>query len=393
MRVFFIGFGQAGGKIVEMFIEQDRKLPRQSFRGLAVNTARTDLMGIQHIPLKDRILIGQTVVKGHGVGTDNVAGAKITADEIDSIINSIDTRGTHDVDAFVIAAGLGGGTGSGGTPVLARHLKRIYREPVYVLGILPAPEEGRLYSYNAARSLSTLVHEADNTFLFDNSAWKNEGESVKSSYQRINDEVVRRFGVLFRAGEVSKAGVGEMVVDSSEIINTLRGGGISSVGYAITEVVNKRAKKRGIMGALSGFKPHIHKKEKAEEVLLGEDKSAKIIALVRRAMLGRLTLPCDYSSAERALVLIAGPPDELDRKGVEKAKSWVEENIAGVEVRGGDYPVDSNYVAAVVILASVRQAPRINELMEIAKETKEDVIKSKDRTSNLFDEGIEPLFE
>jgi cell division GTPase FtsZ len=43
----------------------------------------------------------------------------------------------------------------------------------------------------------------------------------------------------------------------------------------------------------------------------------------------------------------------MDRKGVEKAKSWVEENIAGVEVRGGDYPVDSEYVAAVVMLATV----------------------------------------
>ena len=38
-------------------------------------------------------------------------------------------------------------------------------------------------------------------------------------------------------------------------------------------------------------------------------------------MLGRLTLPCDYSTAERALVLLAGPPDEMDRKGVEKAEA------------------------------------------------------------------------
>jgi len=30
-------------------------------------------------------------------------------------------------------------------------------------------------------------------------------------------------------------------------------------------------------------------------------------------------------TAERALVLLAGPPDEMDRKGIEKAKSWVEE--------------------------------------------------------------------
>ena len=391
MRVFFIGFGQAGGKIVDMFIEQDKKAPVRSFRGIAVNTARTDLMGLRNIELRDRILIGQTVVKGHGVGTDNVTGAKITADEIDSIINTIDSRGTHDIDAFVVVAGLGGGTGSGGSPVLCRHLKRIYREPVYAVGILPAPEEGRLYSYNAARSLSTLVNEADNTFIFDNSAWKNEGESVKSAYERLNDEIVRRFGVLFRAGEVGRSGVGEMVVDSSEVINTLRGGGVSSIGYAISDKVTQSVKqKKGLLGGLS-----VKKKENTEEVLTGEDKSAKIIGLVRRAMLGRLTLPCDYTTAERALVLIAGPPGEMDRKGVEKSKSWVEENIAGVEVRGGDYPLESSKVAAVVVLATIGDAPRIRELLEIAKETKEDVIKSKERRVTMFDngEGIDPLFE
>jgi cell division GTPase FtsZ len=83
----------------------------------------------------------------------------------------------------------------------------------------------------------------------------------------------------------------------------------------------------------------------------------------------------------------------MDRKGVEKAKSWVEENIAGVEVRGGDYPVNSEYVAAVVMLATVGNAPRIKELLDIAKETKEDVIKSKEKKSIMFEDGIDPLFE
>ena len=75
--------------------------------------------------------------------------------------------------------------------------------------------------------------------------------------------------------------------DSSEIINTLRGGGITSVGYAISEVMSKRTKdKKGIFGGLKDkFGP---KKEANEEVLLGEDRSAKIAALVRRAMLGRV---------------------------------------------------------------------------------------------------------
>jgi cell division GTPase FtsZ len=392
MRIFFVGFGQAGGKIVDMFIEQDKKLGRNSFRAIAVNTARTDLMGLKHIELKDRILIGQTVVKGHGVGTDNAAGARITMDEADAIISAIDRRGTHDVDAFMIVAGLGGGTGSGGTPVLVRQLKKIYHEPVYVLGILPAPEEGKLYSFNAARSLTTLIKEADNTFVFDNSAWKNEGESIKSAFSRLNDEVVRRFGVLFRAGEMGKAGVGEMVVDSSEIINTLRGGGISTVGYAIASVTTDRSKSP-VSGIIGGIKSTLRKREATEEVLLGEDRTAKIISLVRRAMLGRLTLPCDFSTAERALVLVAGPPDELDRKGIEKAKSWVEENIAGVEVRGGDYPVNSNYVAAVVLLSTIGNAPRIRELTDIARETKEDVARAEERKPLTIDEDIEPLFE
>ncbi len=375
-----------------MFIEQDRKLGRNSFRAIAVNTARTDLMGLKHIELKDRILIGQTVVKGHGVGTDNAAGARITMDEVDSIVSAIDRKGTHDVDAFMVVAGLGGGTGSGGTPVLVRQLKNIYHEPVYVLGILPAPEEGKLYSFNAARSLTTLIKEADNTFVFDNSAWKNEGESIKSAFSRLNDEIVRRFGVLFRAGEMGKAGVGEMVVDSSEIINTLRGGGISTVGYAIASVTTDRSKSP-LSGIIGGITSTLKKREATEEVLLGEDRTAKIISLVRRAMLGRLTLPCDFSTAERALVLVAGPPDELDRKGIEKAKSWVEENIAGVEVRGGDYPVRSSFVAAVVLLSTIGNAPRIRELTEIARETKEDSVRAEERKPLTIDEDIEPLFE
>ena len=391
MRVFFIGFGQAGGKLVDMFLAQDRKLGSTSFRGIVINTARTDLMGIKNIPMEDRLLIGQTMVKGHGVGTDNVTGAKVAADEIDTIISAIDRRGTHDIDAFVVCAGLGGGTGSGGSP-----------EPVYAVGIIPAPEEGRLYSLNAARSLSTLVNEADNVIVFDNSAWKNDGESVKSAYERLNEEIVRRFGVLFRAGEVGKYGVGEMVVDSSEIINTLRGGGISSVGYAISEAIpvakgggkssSKKDSNGGLLSSILGKKEK--KAEPHVDIASGEDKSAKIIGLVRRAMLGRLTLPCDYSTAERALVLVAGPPTELDRKGVEKSKSWVEENIAGVEVRGGDYPVDSGYVAAVVLLASIGEAPRIRELMELAKEAKEEVVRSRERSHTvMFDDGIDPLFE
>ena len=393
MKIFFIGFGQAGGKIVDKFIEFDQKNTGKSFRAIAVNTARTDLMGLNCIDFEDRVLIGQTLVKGHGVGTDNDTGAQITFDEIDIILNAIDRKGISETEAFIIVAGLGGGTGSGGAPVLARHLKKIYTEPVYVLAILPAPEEGRLYSYNAARSLATLVKEADNVILFDNSAWKTEGESIKGAFDRLNEEIVRRFGLLFRAGEVGTLGhVGEMVVDSSEIINTLRGGGISSVGYAISEVGSQIPEpERGLLGRV--LRRGQVEERRPEDKLMGEDRTSRVLSLVRRAMLGRLTLPCEYTTASRALVLVAGPPDELDRKGIEKAKSWVEENIAGVEVRGGDYPAQSRFVAAVVLLASIADAPRVTKLLEIAKETKATSERIDEENVLKLDESIEPLFD
>ena len=205
---------------------------------------------------------------------------------------------------------------------------------------------------------------------------------------------MRRFGILFRAGEPGKFGVGEMVVDSSEIINTLRGGGITTVGYAISSVSSKK-KQTNVGAFITTIKDTIIRKDREDEGLMGEDRTAKVISLVRRAMLGRLTLPCDFSTAERALVLVAGPPNELDRKGIEKAKSWVEENIAGVEVRGGDYPVNSEHIAVVVVLASIGNAPRIRELLEIATETKDDVYKpDRRKKSTMFEqESIEPLFE
>jgi hypothetical protein len=45
------------------------------------------------------------------------------------------------------------------------------------------------------------------------------------------------------------------------------------------------------------------------------------------------------------------------------------------------------------MLATVGNAPRIKELLDIAKETKEDVIKSKEKKSIMFEDGIDPLFE
>jgi cell division GTPase FtsZ len=144
----------------------------------------------------------------------------------------------------------------------------------------------------------------------------------------------------------------------------MRTGGICSIGYASERAT---VRKRGFFSRL--FSVFLGGGKKSD---IG--KASRILSVVKRATKGRLLLPCDYRSANKALIVIAGPPTELDRKGVEKARQWLEQNISGAEVRGGDYPLPkSGYVGCVVLLAGISNAPRVRTLLERAKIVQEKV--------------------
>ena len=384
MKLAMIGFGQAGGKIVDKFLEYDKNTGSGIVRSaVAVNTAKADLLGLTHIPEENRVLIGQARVKGHGVGADNELGAEIAEEDIDEIQGAIDSIPVHEVDAFLIVAGLGGGTGSGGSPVVAKHLKRIYTEPVYGLGVLPGSDEGGIYTLNAARSFQTFVREVDNLMVFDNDSWRQTGESVEGGYDHINEEIVRRFGVLFGAGEVEAGdNVAESVVDSSEIINTLDGGGVSTVGYA-AEDVELSSNSGGLLSRFKGGDGD------TDDGLDTANTTNRITSLVRKAALGRLTLPCEIEGAERALLVMAGPPKHLNRKGIERGRKWLEEQTGSMEVRGGDYPTNSPKVAASILLAGVHNVPRIKELQQVAIEAQDNIDDIKQQSEGNLAELVE----
>jgi cell division GTPase FtsZ len=274
--------------------------------------------------------------------------------------------------------------------VLAKHLKRIYTEPVYGLGILPGGDEGGIYTLNAARSFQTFVREVDNLLVFDNDAWRQTGESVEGGYETINDEIVRRFGVILGAGEVEHAeNVAESVVDSSEVINTLAGGGVSTVGYA-SEDVDVGQDSGGLLSRFTGDD---------SSDLDTANTTNRITSLVRKAALGRLTLPCEIEGAERALLVMAGPAEHLNRKGIERGRKWLEEQTGSMEVRGGDYPTDDPKVAASILLSGVHNVPRIKELQQVAIEAQDNIDEirqqSEENLAELVEEDadeLDPLF-
>ncbi|CAI49293.1 FtsZ family protein CetZ, type III [Natronomonas pharaonis DSM 2160] len=385
MKLAMIGFGQAGGKILDRFLEYD------STRGtgivghaVAVNSAKADLMGLDYVPNENRVLIGQSVVKGHGAGTEPELGERCAKEDMEEIQSAIDRMVSSEIDAFLVMAGLGGGTGSGGAPVLAEHLQRLYVEPVYGLGILPARDEGGIYNRNAARSFQRFAEAVDNLLTFDNDAFKTGGESLGEGYAEINAEIITRFGALFSAGEVEALGdnVAESVVDASEIINTLGEHGISSVGYA-SEPVQTKQQSSGLLDRLRGGNDK-------NGFSSGGDATNRITSLVRKATLGKLTLQCEVDSTERVLLLVSGPPEALNRKGIDKARKWLESQTDCMEVRAGDYPLpNEDKVAAIVVLSGVTDVPRVKEMQRMAVEAEEKVEEIRSQSKDDLDDLIE----
>jgi len=358
MRVALIGVGQAGGKVTQAIAEFDYEMGFGAVQSaFAVNTAEADLQSLDI----DTMLIGQDRVKGHGVGGDNELGAEIMQSEATEVMDGLDGRITSETEAVMVVAGLGGGTGSGGAPALARELGRIYDIPIYVLGVLPGRDEGGIYQANAGRSLKTVIREADAALLIDNDAWRESGESVQEGFDAINRQIAQRVGVLLASGEAVE-GVGESVVDSSEIINTLREGGIASLGYATAEA----------------------SEDAAENV-------NTVTSLARNALLTSMSLP-DAVEAEAALLVIAGRPERISRKGVERARSWVEEETGSLQVRGGDFPLDSERLAALVLLCGVERSRRVEEFMERAREASANAERETVGTDEMLDENLDDLF-
>jgi len=359
MKVVLIGVGQAGGKVTQSLAEYDYEMGFDAVQGaLAVNTAEADLQALDI----DTQLLGRDRVKGHGVGGDNELGAEIMREESTEVVGELDGRITSRAEGVVIVAGLGGGTGSGGAPMLARELKRIYDIPIYVLGILPGRDEGAIYQANAGRSLKTVAREADATILIDNDAWHDNEESIRASFETINQNIAQRVGLLFAAGEVID-GVGESVVDSSEVINTLRPGGIASIGYASAAAAEDSA-----------------------------DNVNNIITATRNALLAGTSLP-NAVEADTALLVVAGDPDRISRKGVERARNWVEEETGSLEVRGGDFPLDSDRLAVLVLLGGVERSDRIDTFLQRARDAHEKAKQpTPDPDAAFENEQLEDLF-
>lgn len=107
-RIKVIGVGGGGGNAVNTMVDNN-------LRGIEFIAANTDIQALENSKADIRLQLGPGITKGLGAGADPGLGREAAEESLDQIKEVL--RGS---DMVFITAGLGGGTGTGGAPVIAR---------------------------------------------------------------------------------------------------------------------------------------------------------------------------------------------------------------------------------------------------------------------------------
>ncbi len=176
-RILVIGVGGAGGNAINAMIEAGM----QGVEFVAVNTDAQDL---KMSKADAKIQIGMNLTKGLGAGAKNDIGQAAADESISEIVNYI--QGSNMV---FIASGMGGGTGTGASHVIAKAAREMN---ILTVGVttLPFTYEGPKRMRRAIAGLDQLKRHLDTTIVVPNqNLFKiaNEATGFEESFTLSND--------------------------------------------------------------------------------------------------------------------------------------------------------------------------------------------------------------
>ncbi|MCK4269637.1 MAG: hypothetical protein KAW93_04080, partial [Methanogenium sp.] len=374
MKILAIGLGGAGSRIVDHLYDHDRRSNVNCVTPIAIDIGGSALQQLRFIPENSRINYSRM-----DPATQVNTRTTLDFEEIMTIIQKMDTV---DIHAIIIFGGLGGELVDA-IPILAKELRRSYVEPVFAVCTLPYLSEGKSCSAKAADDLEMIDASVDALILFDNETWyhkilasfkadKSENQTrgkkfltqknpdnPRDMYRLLNERIARQIGLLLRAGEFNEAGVetAEIVLDAGEVLNTLTGNGLTAIGYAIEALPHSWHDRLDKWRSKTYFTEGSHR------------RATRMVSLAKKAVYEDISIPCDLTSADKALVLIGGPSQELSMKGFQTVRKWIDKSIAGLEMRSGDYPVrNTKYVGIIIMLSGLHNIPRIEEIKKLRRE-------------------------
>jgi len=357
MNVAAIGVGGAGGRLLNQLVRRNgigSGSPISS--AFAVDTDQESLASLGAVPAENRHAIGQFETDGEGTDGDRELGQSIVENQRLELRRTVEDGIRTTVDAIVLLAGLGGGTGSVVTPSIAADLDEVFEQPVYTVSVLPTVAETDLQvRTNTASALADLDEAVAGQITMDNEAWLWGSRTLESHGEAINREFASRLAELLTIGQGGGTSeVGQQVVDASDVMGTIGGGGVATIGYASTPLSKWREGGSSVLGSLkrrlAGEQTDPHRQEQA------------IARTLEWATRGTLTFDCPANSARRGLVAFSGPPEWLRADAIARGRDWLANRIGTAELRSGDDPVaGGSSVGVLVVLAGITGTERLRE--------------------------------
>ncbi|MGB9681063.1 MAG: cell division protein FtsZ [Minisyncoccia bacterium] len=238
INIKVIGVGGGGNNIVS-------RMKERKIEGVELVAINTDLQGLKHSKADVKIQIGKNLCRGLGAGTDPDRGMKAAEEDINDIVKVLEKT-----DLVFLAAGLGGGTGSGASPVIANLAKQ---KGALVVAVVTKPFsfEGEKRMEIAEEAWARLYNEVDAIVTISNDkvfTIIEETTPILEAFSKI-DEILRQ-GVDSIVQLIAQPGLINLDFNNIKTILTGAGSALMGIGKAQGEERAKRAAQIAISSPL-----------------------------------------------------------------------------------------------------------------------------------------------
>lgn len=322
-KIYVIGIGGSGCNTMN-------RLYQLGINGATLIAANTDAAHLLKIKAQRKIILGKKTTKGLGAGSDPQLGEEAAKETLPEIKKEIE-----DAQMVFLTCGLGGGTGSGGIPIIAQGAKELGALVVAVV-TLPFSSEGKLRRKNALESLEKLRKYVDTLILIQNDKLLSVAPNLPlNTAFRVADEVLANAtkGVIEM---VTKPGM--VNLDFADLKSVLRNAGFALIttGEAIGNESDRAL--TALQNALRSplLDVDISQAKRAlVNIIGGEDLTLKEAEAVVRELSSSISEdallkwgariePEFKKGSVRVMIVVSGIEMKIDfRKELEKAKEEV----------------------------------------------------------------------
>ena len=191
-----VGVGGAGGNAVN-------HMWNLGIRGVTFMVCNTDQQALDKSPVELKIRLG---AEGLGAGNDPENGRRAAVESLPEIRQTLEESGTK---MIFITAGMGGGTGTGASPVIAKLAREMGLLTVAIV-TSPLAVEGKIRYEQAFRGIEELRQNADSLLIINN-------ENILEIYGRLS--LKQAFGKADDILASAAKGIAEIITVESDMVN------------------------------------------------------------------------------------------------------------------------------------------------------------------------------